>query len=75
MKHKKLFINYCKTEELEINDNQITTIEAVNKFYQNNFDYNFFSNLFSKKEKIRILFTRRCWSRKNHDFEFFLQKF
>jgi len=52
MKLKKLFINYCKTEELEINDNQITTIEAVNKFYQNNFDYNFFSNLFSKKENI-----------------------
>ena len=46
----KLFLNHCRTKGLEINNNQITTIEAINKFYQNNFDYNFFTNLFSKKE-------------------------
>ena len=52
MNFKKLFLNYCKTKGLEINKNQIITIETINKFYQNNFNYNFFSNLFSKKENI-----------------------
>jgi len=52
MNLKKLFLNYCKIKGLEINNNQITTIETINKFYQNNFNYNFFANLFSKKEQI-----------------------
>jgi cell division protein ZapE len=46
----KLFLNHCRTKGFEINNNQITAIEVINKFYQNNFDYNFFTNLFSKKE-------------------------
>jgi cell division protein ZapE len=50
MNLKKLFLNHCKTKRLEINDNQIATIEAINEFYRNNFNYNLFSNLFSKKE-------------------------
>jgi len=49
MNLKNLFINYCKTNELEINHNQIIIIEAINKFYQNNFNYNFLSRIFSKK--------------------------
>ena len=49
MNLKKLFLNHCKAKGLEINDNQITTIEAINKFYQNNFNYKFIENLFSKK--------------------------
>ena len=52
MNLKKLFLNYCKTKGLEINDNQITTIETINKFYQNNFNFGFFANLFKKKENI-----------------------
>jgi len=52
MNLKNLFINHCKREGLEINNNQIATIEIINKFYQNNFNYNFFNNLFSKKENI-----------------------
>ena len=52
MNLKKLFINYCKTKRLEINNNQIVTIKIINIFYQNNFNYNFFTNLFSKKENI-----------------------
>ena len=52
MNLKKLFLNYCKTKGLEINDNQITTIETINKFYQNNFNLGFFANLFKKKENI-----------------------
>ena len=49
MNLKNLFIDYCKTNELEINHNQIIIIEAINKFYQNNFNYNFLSRIFSKK--------------------------
>ena len=52
MNFKKLFISYCNAKRLEINNNQIITIEVINKFYKNNFNYNFFSNLFSKKENI-----------------------
>jgi cell division protein ZapE len=49
MNLKKLFLNHCKAKGLEINNNQITTIEAINKFYQNNFNHKFIENLFSKK--------------------------
>ena len=52
MNLKKLFLNHCKTKGLEINNNQIITIETINEFYQNNFDYNFFINLFEKKKNI-----------------------
>ena len=52
MNLKRLFLNHCKTKKLEINTDQLTTIETINKFYQNNFNYNFFANLFSKKEQI-----------------------
>ena len=52
MNLKKLFINHCKENGLEINHNQIKTIEVINEFYQINFNYNFFKYLFSKKENI-----------------------
>ena len=37
---------------LEINDNQINTVESINGFYQDNFNSNFFSSLFSDKHNI-----------------------
>ena len=52
MNLKKLFLNHCKINGLEINNNQIITIETINKFYQNNFNYNFFENLFLEKNSI-----------------------
>ena len=52
MNLKKLFLNHCKENKLEINANQITIIEVINKFYQNNFPHNFFVGLFLKKQKI-----------------------
>ena len=52
MNLKNLFLDYCKAKKLEINNNQITTIEVINKFYQNNFNHNYFLGLFSKKKKI-----------------------
>ena len=56
MNLKKLFLINCRVQGLEINNNQITIVETINEFYQNNFDYNFFTNLFSKKEKIPGLY-------------------
>jgi len=50
MNLKKLFIDHCKMKTFEINDSQITTIKAINEFYQNNFDYSFLLNLFSAKK-------------------------
>jgi len=52
MNLKKLFLDYCKTKKLEINSNQLITIEAISKFYLNNFNYNFFANFFKKKKNI-----------------------
>ena len=51
MNLKKLFLDYCKINRFEKNNNQLLIIEAINEFYQNNFDYNFFINLFVKREK------------------------
>ena len=50
MNLKKLFLDYCNEKSLEINHNQIKIVEAVSKFYQDNFDYSFLSNLFSQKK-------------------------
>ena len=52
MNLKKLFLDHCNTKGLEINHNQIKIIDAINEFYQNNFNYSFFSNLFSQKKNI-----------------------
>ena len=58
MNFKNLFLDHCRKKKLEINDNQIFIIESISKFYNDNFNYKFFSHLFSKKKKdSRFLFT------------------
>ena len=52
MNFKKLFLDHCNTKGLEVNENQIVTIKAINEFYQDNFNYNFLWNLFSKKKNM-----------------------
>jgi len=52
MNLKKIFLDHCKKKNFEINDNQIMIINFINKFYQYNFEYNFFKNIFSKKKNI-----------------------
>ena len=51
MNFKKLFLAHCKIKGFEINTNQIEIVEMINQFYQDNFNHNFFSNLFFKKKK------------------------
>ena len=51
MNLKKIFLDHCKIKGFEINSNQIEIVEIINQFYQDNFNHNFFSNLFFKKKK------------------------
>ena len=50
MNFKKLFLNHCKTNRLEINNYQVNIVELINKFYQVNFNNSLLSNLFFKKK-------------------------
>ena len=52
MNFKKLFLDHCKKKELEINVNQITIVDSINDFYQDNFNHSFLLNLFSKRKNI-----------------------
>jgi len=48
MNLNKLFINYCKKNNLEINSNQLDLIEKLNQFYNLNFNKSFLKKIFSK---------------------------
>jgi cell division protein ZapE len=49
MNLNKLFLNYCKKNNLEINQNQIHLIEELGKFYNLNFNKSFLKKIFYKK--------------------------
>jgi cell division protein ZapE len=49
MNLNKLFLNYCKKNNLEVNPNQIYLIEELNQFYNLNYDKSFLKKIFSKK--------------------------
>ena len=49
MNLNKLFLNYCKKNNLEVNPNQINIIETINHFYDLNFNKSFVKRIFSKK--------------------------
>ena len=49
MKLEKLFLSYCKKNNLEINPNQIALIKELNDFYNINFDKSFLNKIFAKK--------------------------
>ena len=48
MNLNKLFINYCKKNNLERNPNQLNLIEKLNQFYNLNFNKSFLKKIFSK---------------------------
>ena len=50
MNLKKLFLNYCNEQNLEVNDNQMYIIDSINRFYQKNFNNSIISKLFLKKK-------------------------
>ena len=48
MNLNKLFINYCKKNNFEINQNQLDLIDKLNQFYNLNFNKSFLKKIFSK---------------------------
>jgi cell division protein ZapE len=49
MNFNKLFINYCKKNNLEVNAYQLLSIKELNNFYNLNFNKTFLKRIFSKK--------------------------
>ena len=49
MKLKKLFLNHCKKNNLEVNPNQLDLVEELNQFHKINFDNSFLKKIFSQK--------------------------
>ena len=49
MNLNKLFLNYCKKNNLEINPNQLNLIQELSSFYNINFNKSFFKKIFSLK--------------------------
>ncbi len=50
MNLKENFLNFCKTNEFEINDYQLNIIDDLKKFYKENFKKNFLTKIFDKKK-------------------------
>ena len=61
MNLNKLFIDYCKDENLEINENQINVVESINKFYHSNFRSFSLINIFYKKKKNQVFTYKEMW--------------
>ena len=49
MNLSNLFLKFCEKKEYEINQNQITIIEKLDKFYNLNFNKSFLKKIFKKK--------------------------
>ena len=49
MNMNKLFLNYCKKNNLEVNPNQVDLIEELNQFYNLNFNKSLLKKIFLKK--------------------------
>ncbi|MDA7732751.1 cell division protein ZapE, partial [Candidatus Pelagibacter sp.] len=49
MNLNKLFQNYCKKNNLEINHNQLNLIEELNLFYSLNFSKSLLKKIFTKQ--------------------------
>ena len=50
MNLNKLFLDYCKKNNLEINSNQLDIIEELSKFYNLNFNKSFLKKFFFKEK-------------------------
>ena len=49
MNLQKLFVEYCKVENFEINQNQLDVIHNLENYYKKNFNQSFLSKIFKKK--------------------------
>ena len=49
MNLNQLFLNHCKDNQYEINQNQLVIISNLSKFYSKNNQKNFFKKILKKK--------------------------
>jgi len=49
MNLNKLFLSYCKINNLEINSNQLGSIDELNLFYNQNFNKSLLKKIFTKQ--------------------------
>ena len=49
MNLNKLFLSYCKINNLEINPNQLGSIDELNLFYNQNFNKSLLKKIFTKQ--------------------------
>ena len=49
MNLNKLFLSYCKINNLEINPNQLDSIKELNLFYNQNFNKSLLKKIFTKQ--------------------------
>ena len=49
MNLNKLFLNYCKKNNLEINPNQLELIKELNLFYNQNFNKSLLKKIFTRQ--------------------------
>ena len=56
MNLNKLFLNYCKKNNLEINPNQLDLREELNLFYNQNFNKSFLKKIFTNQNSIKVLY-------------------
>ena len=49
MNLNKLFLNYCKKNNLETNHNKLNLIEELNLFHNQNFNKSFLKKIFTKQ--------------------------
>ena len=52
MNLKRLFLEYCKNNQFEINSDQLDIIAELKTFYKDNFKQSFFNKLFKKNYKL-----------------------
>jgi cell division protein ZapE len=76
MNLNRLFLNYCKKNNLEINSNQLNLIDELNDFYNINFNKSFLKKIFIKKDlKIGFYLQGDVGVGKTMILNFFYEKF
>ena len=59
MNLNKFFLEYCKSNKFEVNQDQFEIIDHLKSYYKDNFNQSFLKKIYKKKKcKVRFL---PCW--------------
>ena len=61
MNLNKLFLRYCKINNLEINSSQLGSIEELNLFYTQNFNNSLLKKIFTKQNYKQGFIYKEMW--------------